>query len=320
VTNSWPTWQQAWRYALYGPAQFYRRESPAAHFRTSVHTSPLFADAILRLAGEVHAETVVDVGAGRGELLRRLAETAPELELVGVELADRPRSLPASIGWLSELPERIDGLVIANEWLDNVPCEVVECSEEGRVLVVHVDPVTGAEALGDPPADEDQRWLDQWWPLDEPGRRAEVGLSRDRAWADLAARVGCGLAVAIDYGHTADGRPTFGSLRSYQVGREVEPRPDGTRDITAHVAFDSLINAGGGFLTNQRSALRSLGVRGDRPPLDQASTDPLGYVRALSAATHAAELTAENGLGAFGWVMHPKAVELPILARSGCAG
>jgi SAM-dependent MidA family methyltransferase len=109
-------------------------------------------------------------------------------------------------------------------------------------------------------------------------------------------------------------------LRSYQVGREVEPRPDGTRDITAHVSFDSLIKAGGGFLTNQRSALRGLGVRGDRPPLDQASTDPLRYVRALSAATQAAELTAEHGLGAFGWVMHPKAVELPIPARSGCAG
>jgi SAM-dependent MidA family methyltransferase len=320
VTHPWPTWQEAWRHALYGPGQFYRRESPAAHFRTSVHTSPLFADAIVRLAGQVRAETVVDIGAGRGELLRRLSETAPELELIGVEVAARPRSLPDQIGWLTEPPQQVDGLVIANEWLDNVPCEVVEYAEDGRVRVVHVDPVTGAEALGDPPSEEDQRWLDGWWPLAEPGRRAEVGLSRDRAWAELAARVGCGLAVAIDYGHTMESRPTFGSLRSYQVGREVEPRPDGTRDVTAHVSFDSLIHAGGGVLTSQRSALRSLGVRGDRPPLDQASTDPVGYVRALSAATQAAELTAEHGLGAFGWVLHVKGVELPMLARSHRAG
>lgn len=318
VTHPWPTWHEAWQDALYGPAKFYRRESPAAHFRTSVHTSPLFADAILRLAGQVRAETVVDMGAGRGELLRRLAETAPELELIGVEIAGRPRSLPDQIGWRTELPEHVDGLVIANEWLDNVPCEVVECAEEdGEIRVVHVDPVTGAEALGDPPAEEDQIWLDRWWPLTEPGWRAEVGLSRDHAWADLAARVDRGLAVAIDYGHTRESRPTFGSLRSYQVGREVEPRPDGTRDVTAHVSFDSLIHAGGGVLTSQRSALRSLGIRGDRPPLDQASTDPVGYVRALSAATQAAELTAEHGLGAFGWVLHAKGVELPMLARRG---
>src|SRR4029453_8566804 len=125
-------------------------------------------------------------------------------------------------------------------------------------LCATVGPVPGPGALGDPPGEEDQRWLDQWWALDEPGRRAEVGLTRDRAWADLASRVGCGLAVAIDYGHTADSRPTFGSLRSYQVGREVEPRPDGTRDVTAHVSFDSLIHAGGGILTTQRSALQSL--------------------------------------------------------------
>jgi SAM-dependent MidA family methyltransferase len=319
VTHPWPTWQEAWQYALYGPAQFYRRESPAAHFRTSVHTSPLFADAILRLAGQVHVDTVVDVGAGRGELLRRLAETAPELELIGIELAARPRSLPDQIGWLTELPDQVNGLVIANEWLDNVPCEVVEYAEDGEVRVVHVDPVTGAEVLGDPPSKQDQRWLDRWWPLTEPGRRAEVGLSRDRAWADLAVRVHSGLAVAIDYGHTLASRPTFGSLRSYQVGREVEPRPDGTRDVTAHVSFDSLIHTGGGVLTSQRSALRSLGVRGDRPPLDQASSDPVGYVRALSAATQAAELTAEHGLGAFGWVLHAKGVELPMLARRGRA-
>ena len=36
-----------------------------------------------------------------------------------------------------------------------------------------------------------QTWLQRWWPLDErpPGTRAEVGTTRDRAWADLMRRV-----------------------------------------------------------------------------------------------------------------------------------
>ena len=43
--TSHPTWKQAWDAALYGADGFFRRESPAAHFRTSVHASPLFAAA-----------------------------------------------------------------------------------------------------------------------------------------------------------------------------------------------------------------------------------------------------------------------------------
>lgn len=38
--TSHPTWKQAWDAALYGPDGFFRREAPAAHFRTSVHASP----------------------------------------------------------------------------------------------------------------------------------------------------------------------------------------------------------------------------------------------------------------------------------------
>jgi hypothetical protein len=40
-----------------------------------------------------------------------------------------------------------------------------------------------------------------------------------------------------------------------------------------------------------------------RPDLDLAATDPSGYVRALSAATEAAELTAPGGLGDYAWVV-----------------
>ncbi|MFD9247679.1 hypothetical protein ACFV0D_38305, partial [Streptomyces sp. NPDC059556] len=55
-------------------------------------------------------------------------------------------------------------------------------------------------------------------------------------------------------------------------------------------------------LVTQREALGRLGVSGGRPPLSLASTDPVAYVRALSSAGEAAELTARGGLGDFLWL------------------
>ncbi|PWS51238.1 hypothetical protein DLE01_13710, partial [Streptomyces sp. FT05W] len=76
MTYDWCRWQRAAETALYGEEGFYRRpEGPAGHFRTSVHASPLFATAVARLlagtARELGTDSVdlVDVGAGRGELL-----------------------------------------------------------------------------------------------------------------------------------------------------------------------------------------------------------------------------------------------------------
>jgi SAM-dependent MidA family methyltransferase len=300
-----PTWKTAWDRALYGPDGFFRRESPAAHFRTSVHVS----------AG---LDTVVDLGAGRGELLRAAHALDPDLTLLGVEVADRPEDLPDAVGWTALLPASVEGLVIANEWLDNVPCHVVEVDPSGVPRIVHVDPRSGEETLGaavrDPsvPASV-TAWLERWWPLEvtEAGTRAEVGTTRDAAWADVVGRVGRGLAVAVDYGHVREDRPPFGSLRSYRDGREVDVRPDGSRDVTAHVAVDAVVAAAGGVVVPQRRALQGLGVSGARPDLAQASSDPAGYLRRLAVATEAAELTDRHGLGAFSWMVTVRDVEPP---------
>ena len=311
--TSQPTWKQAWDAALYGAEGFFRREAPAAHFRTSVHASPLFARALVRMTREAGLETVVDIGAGRGELLAAMHALDPGLDLLGVEVAARPGDLAPGIAWTTALPEAVEGVVVANEWLDNIPCHVVEVDEAGAVRMVHVDPATGEERLGRP-VDHSQvpttlgGWLDRWWPLDarEPGTRAEVGTSRDTAWADVVGRVTRGIALAVDYGHTREDRPPFGSVRSYRDGREVDVLPDGSRDVTAHVAVDAVASATGGRLRRQRDALRELGVDGGRPDLAGATSDPAGYVRALAGATEAAELTATGGLGDFWWVVTVK--------------
>lgn len=308
--TSAPTWKSAWDGALYGAAGFFRRESPIAHFRTSVHASPLFAQALVPLVRAAGLDTVVDIGAGRGELLVALHELDPGLDLLGVEVAPRPPDLPDEIAWTTALPESVEGLVIANEWLDNIPCHVVEVDPGGERRVVHVDPATGTESLGQPlqhstVAVSLADWCDTWWPLSagEPGTRAEVGSTRDAAWADVVGRLTRGIAIAVDYGHTRPSRPPFGSLRSYRDGAEVDVLPDGSRDVTAHVAVDAVVARVGGSVLRQREALRRLGVSGARPDLALATSEPAAYVAALSSATEAAELTAEGGLGDFHWVV-----------------
>jgi SAM-dependent MidA family methyltransferase len=95
--------------------------------------------------------------------------------------------------------------------------------------------------------------------------------------------------------------------------------PDGSRDITAHVALDACADAGrvaratATVLTTQRQALGALGVTGRRPPVAQAGNDPLGYARALSQASEEAELIDAHGLGAFGWLIQAVGLDIPAL-------
>ncbi|KQX45645.1 MULTISPECIES: SAM-dependent methyltransferase [unclassified Streptomyces] len=333
-TCQWQGWREATERALYGPGGFYLRpEGPAGHFRTSVHASPRFAGAVARLLGEVAEELgtaevdLVDVGAGRGELLAGVLAATESSGLTvrayAVERAARPAGLDPRIEWTERIPRGTRGLLFANEWLDNVPVDVAEADAEGTVRYVEVR-ADGTERLGGPVRGRDAEWLARWWPLTEPGARAEIGWPRDEAWAAAVGSLAAGRAVAVDYAHVRASRPPFGSLTGFRAGREVPPVPDGTCDLTAHVALDACaaaVDAGptgagpadagvsadagpegvDGLLT-QREVLARLGVAGGRPPLALASADPAAYVRALSAAGEAAELTARGGLGDFLWL------------------
>ncbi|MEW2634804.1 SAM-dependent methyltransferase [Streptomyces sp. NPDC048389] len=310
-TGGWRGWRAASETALYGPGGFYLRpEGPAGHFRTSVHASPLFAAAVARLLTGT-AQTLgldepalIDVGAGRGELLTGVLAALPpgyRVRAYGVERADRPADLDPRVEWTSEIPTGLRGLLFANEWLDNVPVDVAEADADGQVRRVLVRD-DGEERLGEKVTGPDASWLDRWWPLTEPGTRAEIGVTRDEAWRAAAGALGAGLAVAVDYAHTAGSRPPYGTLTGFRDGREVRPVPDGSCDLTAHVALDACAGPGA-ELVGQREALQRLGVSGERPPLALASSDPAGYVRALARAGEAAELTARGGLGDFTWLM-----------------
>ncbi len=296
--------------ALYGEDGFFLREAPAQHFRTSATASPVFAAAVRRLAGLVddalgHPDPfdVVDVGAGRGELLSALPDVPGRWRLTGVELAPDPGS---GLRWSRSVPE-VEGLLIANEWLDDVPLDVLF---DG--FVVEVDS-SGEEQLGPGASAEALAWAARWWPQ---GRRVEVGLSRDRAWAGAVARVRRGLAVAVDYGHVLGDRTTYfdrrPTLTGYRDGRQVRPLPDGSCDLTAHVALDACAAAVGDRIVRQREALLALGVDPEPPPRELTRTDPRGYLARLQRASQAAELLDLRGLGAFGWIVCPVGISDPL--------
>lgn len=315
-------WREAWSDALYGAHGFYRRtEGPRGHFETSANApggeTALLAAALARLAAAHGCRGVVDLGAGRGELVTALAAgPGADLELLAVDVVPRPAGLADAVGWLESpggavLPDALDGLadtlVLAHEWLDVVPCDVLEVDAAGVLRVVEVDRY-GVERLGDT-ADlavpDARQWCEQWWRLPDPapGVRVEVGLSRDTAWAGLVGRVRRGVVVAVDYGHTAQNRPAGGTLAAHRAGRLVPPVPDGSCDLTAHVAWDSVLAASPhARLTTQRAALTELGVDGRRPATDPG--DP-SYLLELQRASAAATLLDPGGLGGLGWVIRP---------------
>ena len=157
-------WVHAWQEALYGPRGFYRGQVPARDFATATHPplGAVLAEAIWHYADLLELSGVVDIGAGRGELIGALHAHRPDRPLLGVDVVERPADLPDGVGWLrgpggaplpDELSDLTDVLVVAHEWLDVVPCVIGQLDADGVVREVLVDPTSGDEDLGDPLAD-----------------------------------------------------------------------------------------------------------------------------------------------------------------------
>lgn len=326
-------WSLAWRAAA---SRFYAgdggaaAQEPASHFRTSVHAGPELGAALAGLLlqideglGRPDPLDLVDVGTGRGELLVAVLAALPpavasRLRITAVDVRPRPLDLDPRVRWIQgwapdAVPGGLRGLLVAHELLDDVPCDVVEVRDDGvpRLLLVDPDGVeTPGPALTDDAAwaaygldaSRARAWLSAWWPLSSPGDRAELGLPRDDLWHALVSRLDAGTALAVDYGHLREARPSTGSLVGYRAGDVVAPVPDGACNLTAHVAVDALAHRAGATVLRQREALRGLGVDAALPDHALSASDPAAYLDALAASSRAAELLDPTGLGAFWWI------------------
>ncbi len=219
---------------------------------------------------------------------------------------------------LGGTPKSLDGVIIANELLDNLPVAIVV--REGDVWVERWVDVGGGDempfALVPTPArSEVAAWADRYAGKVPDGGLVEVQLAAQN-WLEAALdRLGRGAVVVIDYGGTAEElepRRTLGTLRTYRA-HHLGPDPlaePGETDVTVDVNFTALLAVAERSdvevgLLRQDDFLTELGLRDElsrirRHELDEArSGDPMQRLKLRSERTDAETLLHPRGLGDF---------------------
>jgi SAM-dependent MidA family methyltransferase len=191
-----------------------------------------FVDNLTKQKPFIRDFTVLEVGAGRGDMRHALAP-----------FNYRPSDLNSPA-----LPVRMEGLVFANEFFDALPVHLLVKSDRGwRELFIKSDDdgfAFSEETLVD---DELQSYTDLYASSAQIGDQIEVCTDLKNWCARLAGLLTQGDLLVIDYGYDPHElrRLPEGTLLSYQAhvtSGNVLDSP-GERDITAHVNFAWLRNA-----------------------------------------------------------------------------
>jgi SAM-dependent MidA family methyltransferase len=318
--------------ALYHPRHGYYTSGPErsgwrGHYLTSPELDPGYGELwrhgfrqLWDACGRPTSFEIVEVGPGEGAfaaavlgpdddgfdpgLTYRLVERSPALE-------ERQRAIvrDARAVWspsVTELPAIANGVVFANEVLDNLPVHLVE-ARGGRVLEVCVDAQGDhlVQMLREPSNPELTSWLDRTEVSLRDGHRYEVPLAAESFLRRVGAAVDHGALVLVDYGADAvelATRPS-GSLLCYS-DRGVDDDPldrPGHKDITSHVNWTAvraaLVAAGMEVFgpIPQRRVMSQLGARSLDDDLKQQHEDALRSQRGAEAV---AVLSRRQALGA----------------------
>jgi SAM-dependent MidA family methyltransferase len=345
--GDWIPFSRYMELALYAPGFGYyaagaRKFGEGGDFVTSPEISPMFARCFGRQAAQVLKAVggdILELGPGSGvfacDLFQALKEegTLPQRYLlleVSPDLQQRQRELlaqrfPEDIGrfvWIDTLPQKIRGMVIANEVLDVVPCSMVfrhgeELFERGVIL-------TEAGLAWD-----DQRLADfdlrrragAVFPPGDYDYLSEINLAAEGLVRTIAASLEAGVAIFIDYGFPEreyyHPQRSMGTLRCHYRHRfHGDPFfMPGLQDITAHVDFSAMARAaeqGGadvyGF-TTQAYFLISCGlavlVSSGDPTMTLSRLKGTSAVHRLISPSEMGELFKVLGFG--------KGIEAPIL-------
>lgn len=306
--------------ALYQPGGFFAgeklRSEKAGDFLTSPEVSPLFGETLAKFVADERDRIgdpfqLVEVGAGSGSLLRPLLATF-DVEALAVEASLAARAALSELVPVShELPDRIRGVVIANELVDNLPFALAQRVDSGwreRWVGLVADQLTFVDADPRPSVVD---WLDSYAGPVIDGDWVEVQLAAGEWLSQVLDRLEIGSVLVFDYGDTAEGllpRRKDGTLRTYRA-HHLGPHPldePGETDITADVNFTALIDlAPEARLMRQDEFLRDLGLRdrlGDlrRQELEAArSGDEMERLRIRTLKTEAETLLHPRGLGDF---------------------
>ena len=299
------------------------RSERGGDFLTSPEVSALFGETLARFVEQERERIgqpfeVVEVAAGSGSLIGPLTRVV-DIEAWVVEASPAAR---AALGVLldpdrvrSDLPDRIRGVVIANELIDNLPMALAQRAQGGwRERWVGVDG-EGLAMIDAPTRPEVLEWLAAFAGEVPDGGWVEVQLAAGAWLRDVLHRLEAGAVLVFDYGDTAENlipRRQDGTLRTYRA-HHLGPHPldePGETDITADVNFTALVavaeEAGAEVeLHRQDDFLTELGL-GDRlselrhSELEAArSGDEMERLRLRTLKTEAETLLHPRGLGDF---------------------
>jgi SAM-dependent MidA family methyltransferase len=320
--------------ALYAPGGFYDRPpigrtGEGAHFVTSPHVHPLFGQLLGRGLREMWNEldrpvpfAIVEAGAGDGTLAGQLKAALADVpkRYVAVERSPGARAALGRLpgvqvaASLEALDQHLDGVVVANELLDNLPFARVRRDTSGRLVEVCVG------LQGDRFVEAERPCWDpetlELAPVLAHGEEAAVPVGAVHFVERLARVLRRGYALLIDYAAPPPDRggvaPTHG-YRGHRVVADVLRDP-GHTDVTAGVDLDRVAERARelGLRSlppiRQSVALAELGFDGwlaserERQARAQDRREGREAVLAWSERNEASLLVDPSGLGGFRWL------------------
>ena len=274
--GEWITFSRYMELALYAPGLGYyaagaRKFGPEGDFVTSPEISPMFAKCLALQAAQVLKEVegdILELGPGSGLLAADLYESLKELGIlprryllleVSPDLRERQRTLlaarfPAEMDrfeWIDRLPEKIRGMVIANEVLDVVPCSLVHRDSAGDYFKQGVILTDAGFAFEDQPLQDGElkRRASSAFPPGDYDYVSEINFAAEALVRTIASSLEAGVALFIDYGFPErefyHPQRSMGTMRCHYRHR-VHGDPffmPGLQDITAHVDFTAMCRA-----------------------------------------------------------------------------
>nr|WP_199066412.1 SAM-dependent methyltransferase [Chromobacterium sp. ASV5] len=274
--GDWMPFSRFMELALYAPGLGYYaagslKLGEAGDFITAPELSPLFSRTLARQLAELLPQTggdLIEFGAGSGRLA---ADLLTELHALGAlprryaivdlspdliarqreTLAALPEALRSRVEWLNALPAAIDGIMIGNEVLDAMPCELVFRDGEKNLRQRGVAIRDGAFAFEDRDF-EDPRLAALAAELipEIPRYETEISLANRAFIATLAGALARGAILMIDYGHAAreyyHPERSMGTLLGHYRHHTVQDPfyLPGLMDLTCHVDFSAVAQAG----------------------------------------------------------------------------